>query len=186
MKEEKLVMQLKKKKTSALERIIEIYTPYVSTVIKNTLKGYISNEDLEELVADSFMSLWEHADNISSQRLCGYLSAISRTRAYNYMCKNFVVTENIEDNIIISDDNVEEEAVQRELSDMLKDVLSRLPDTEREIMLRFYYYSQKVSEISDDMNMNLSTVKTKLSRSRKVLRKELEKRGYGYAENRLE
>lgn len=186
MKETKLIIQLKKRKTSALECIIEMYTPYVSTIIKNALRGYISCEDMEELTADVFLSLWEHADDIRSDHLSGYLSAISRTKALNYMRRNIVITENIEDKVIISDDNVEDETAKRELSEILKEVISDLPEKEREIMLRFYYYQQKVSEIADDMGINDSTVKTKLFRSRKAMREKLEKRGYGYEENKFE
>lgn len=183
MNEAKLILQMKKGKTAALESIIEIYTPYVSTIIRNVLRGYISCEDLEELTADVFLSLWEHAEDISSDRLSGYLAAISRTTALNYMRRNVVVMENIEDNVIIADDNVEDETVERELSEVIKEVVMKLSDKEREIILRFYYYGQKISEIADDMRMNSSTVKTKLHRSRKALRNELEKRGYGYEEN---
>jgi len=186
MNEVKLINKLKKKKTTALEHIIEIYTPYVSTIIRNILQGYISCEDLEELIADVFLSLWENADNIKRDHLSGYLSAISRTKALNYIRRNVVITENIEEQIIISDDNVEEDTVKRELSYILKKIIGELPIKEREIMLRFYYYQQKVSEIADYMNMNESTIKTKLFRSRKIMRKELEKRGYGYEENKFE
>lgn len=183
MNEAKLILQMKKGKTSALESIIEMYTPYVSTIIRNVLRGYISCEDLEELTADVFLSLWRHTQDISSDHLSGYLASIARTNALNYMRRNVVVMENIEDSIIVSDDNVEDETVERELSEIIKEVVMKLPDKEREIMLRFYYYGQKISEISDDMGMNGSTVKTKLYRSRKTLRNELEKRGYGYEEN---
>ncbi len=183
MNETRLILQMKKGKTSALESIIEMYTPYVSTIIRNALRGYISGEDLEELTADVFLSLWKHAEDINSDHLSGYLASIARTNALNYMRKNVVVMENIEDKVIVADENVEDETVERELSEVIKDVIMKLPDKEREVMLRFYYYGQKISEISDDMGMNTSTVKTKLHRSRKVLRSELEKRGYGYEEN---
>lgn len=186
MNEAKLIAGLKKKNTSALEEIIEIYTPYVSTVIRNMLKGYASAEDIEELTADSFVSLWEHSDSITSEHLSGYLSAVARSKARNFMRRNIVITENIDDMVIISDDSTEEEAAVREVTGILKDVISELPDTEREIVLRFYCYGQRCAEIADVMDMNGSTVRTKLARSRKMLRRELEKRGYGYEENELE
>ncbi len=63
MNEAKLIEKLRRKNISALGRIIDMYTPYVSTIIRNALRGYISREDLEELTADSFVSLWEHAEN---------------------------------------------------------------------------------------------------------------------------
>ena len=61
-------------------------------------------------------------------------------------------------------------------------LLQELNDKESEIMLRFYYYRQTVSEISHEMDVNVSTVKTKLSRCRKKLRQKLQERGFGYEE----
>lgn len=185
MKESKLISQLKNKKMNALERIIEIYTPYVSTIIRNTLRGYVSHEDLEELVSDVFLSLWTHSEQITSEHLSGYLASISKTKAYNYMRKNIVISENIEDMVIISDDDVEEELLQQELSELLKTLLDELPEKEREIMMRYYYYQQKIGEISQEMDINASTVKTKLSRSRKKLKQKLVERGFGYEEAEL-
>ncbi len=182
MNEAKLIAKLKKKNTGALEQIIQIYTPYVSTIIRNTLRGYISHEDLEELTADSFVSLWEHAEQIQSEHLSGYIAQIAKSKACNYMRKNIVLSESIEDVIIASNDDVEDEAEQQELSELLLKLLHELNDKEREIMLRFYYYRQTVSEISHEMDVNVSTVKTKLSRCRKKLRQKLQERGYGYEE----
>ncbi|MBQ8515728.1 MAG: sigma-70 family RNA polymerase sigma factor [Ruminococcus sp.] len=185
MKESKLIHQLKKKNITALERCIEMYTPYVSTIIRNTLRGYVSHEDLEELTADVFHSLWEHAEQIRSEYLSGYLASIAKSKACNYMRKNIVITETLEDVVIASDENVEEEADQQELARLLKALLEELPDKEREIMIRYYYYQQTVSEVAQEMDMNLSTIKTKLSRSRKRLKQMLIERGYGYEEMEL-
>ena len=44
---------------------------------------------------------------------------------------------------------------------------------DREIFLRHYYYCQTVSQISGEMGINVSTVKTKLRRGREKLRKQL-------------
>lgn len=185
MNESKLISQLKNKKICALERIIEIYTPYVAAIIRNTLHGYVSHEDLEELVSDAFLSLWTHAEQITGEHLSGYLASVAKSKAYNYMRKNIVISENIEDMVIVSDDNVEEELVRQELSDILRALIDELPVKEREIMLRYYYYQQKVGEIAQEMDLNLSTVKTKLCRSRRKLRQKLTDRGYGYEETEI-
>ena len=185
MKEIRLIHQLKKKSLPALEHCIDMYTPYVSTIIRNTLRGYVSHEDLEELTADVFVALWNHAEEIHSEHLSGYLAAIAKSKACNYMRKNIVLTENLDDVVIASDENVEETSEQQILAELLKVLLEELPEKEREIMIRYYYYQQTVSEVAQSMDMNLSTVKTKLSRSRKKLKQMLTERGYGYEEMEL-
>lgn len=59
----KLLHNLKAKKKNSLEKAIKIYTPYASTVIYNTVGGAVSKEDIEEVIADTFI-LWQKIDNI--------------------------------------------------------------------------------------------------------------------------
>ncbi len=180
--EAKIIARLKKKNPSVLERVIEMYTPYVSTIIRNTLRGNISHEDIEELTADTFVALWDHADKIQSDHLSGYIAQTAKSKAYNYMRKNIVISESIEDMVLAADSDVEEETEQKEVAQLLTELLENMSDKERDIMLRFYYYRQTVSEIAQEMDINSSTVKSKLSRGRRKLRQMLEERGYGYEE----
>ena len=48
----------------------------------------------------------------------------------------------------------------------VKQAVLSMPYPEREIFLRHYYYYQKTEDISREMNIPLSTVKTKLRRGR--------------------
>ncbi|MEF9971380.1 MAG: sigma factor-like helix-turn-helix DNA-binding protein, partial [Oscillospiraceae bacterium] len=51
-----------------------------------------------------------------------------------------------------------------------------LPD--REIFLRHYYYYQALAQISVEMEINVSTVKTRLRRGREKLKEILHEGGY--------
>ncbi len=182
MNEAKLVTRLRKKNPEALEKIIQMYTPYVSTVIRSALRGCVTREDLEELTADTFVALWDHAENIESDRLSGYLAKTAKSKAYNYMRKNTITTESLEDMVITSDTDVESETEKRELQALLLGLINEASDKERNVLLRFYYYRQTITEIAADMFISVSAVKTGLSRGRKRLRTMLEERGYGYEE----
>lgn len=48
-----------------------------------------------------------------------------------------------------------------------------MPEPDREIFLRHYYYCQGVADIALALDMNANTVKTRLRRGRERLRKEL-------------
>ena len=52
-----------------------------------------------------------------------------------------------------------------------KMLLNKLEDEDRTIILLFYNDGYKVKEISKMLNMNVNTVKTKLSRARKKIEK---------------
>lgn len=57
VKENMLISFLKNDEVSALETIIEDFSGYVSTVIRNFSRGRLSYEDIEELAADVFIKL---------------------------------------------------------------------------------------------------------------------------------
>lgn len=60
---------------------------------------------------------------------------------------------------------------------LVRRAVDSLPDQEREIFLRYYYYAQTVKEISAKMALNESTIKTKLRRGRIKLKEILTREG---------
>ena len=56
---------------------------------------------------------------------------------------------------------------------LVREAVLSMGQPDREIFLRFYYYCQSVSVISEKMQMNPSTVKTRLHRGREKLRQHL-------------
>ena len=64
---------------------------------------------------------------------------------------------------------------EKEKAKAVKRAVLRMHHPEREIFLRHYFYCQKIEIISEEMNIPLSTVKTKLRRGRARLGRELEK-----------
>ena len=64
MDESVLLKRLQAREYLALDRAIEIYTPYLSTVLYNVAGVALSKEDMEENISDVFVTLWTHAKNI--------------------------------------------------------------------------------------------------------------------------
>ena len=59
---------------------------------------------------------------------------------------------------------------QKEEQQLVRRAVDGLGEPDREIFLRHYYYAQTVSQISREMQLNPSTIKTKLSRGRQRLK----------------
>lgn len=84
MKDKRLILKLKQGDSKALNIIIEKYSSYVYTVIRNIIGDYMTEEDIEEVASDSFVNLWNNSDKLSEDRpLTPYLSAIARNAAKN-------------------------------------------------------------------------------------------------------
>jgi len=57
---------------------------------------------------------------------------------------------------------------------LVQDVVNRLPEKLRIVVLLYYMENLKVAEIAEQMHESVSSIKSKLMRARKYLRKELE------------
>lgn len=80
---DRLVEKLKKHDEKALSKIIEQQSGFVASVIYNTSKGSLTKEDIEEVIADVFVTLWNNAEKVQEGKLKGYLCSIAKTRALN-------------------------------------------------------------------------------------------------------
>ena len=165
-KDARLLEQLKQQNRRGLERVMKRYTAYVGTILRNVTRGQTTQEDLEELTADVFLALRHHAPEMRTEHLTGYLASIARSKGYNWLRKNRPETMPIDDVVISDDTDVSAQAEQAELADIVQEVLAQLPEQDRELLLRFYFYRQSVREIAGEMHMKESTVKTRMYRSR--------------------
>ena len=180
MTDEQLVKKLKKHNESALEKIMQKYTPLLSAIVYNISKGGLTTSDIEEVVADSFLSLWNNADKVQPESLKGYLCCIAKNNAKNK------IRANKQPNVINIDDINSESENDFELSKqtedkmiggILYDAVNSMGEPDREIVLRHYYYYQTSSKISEIMDINVETVKSKIRRAKGKLKKLLEERG---------
>lgn len=77
---DRLVEKLKKHDEKALSKIIEQQSGFVASVIYNTSKGSLTKEDIEEVIADVFVTLWNNAEKAQEGKLKGYLCSIANDR----------------------------------------------------------------------------------------------------------
>ncbi len=83
-----------------------------------------------------------------------------------------------EEIIIIDSNDIENEILHSELSNILNECISNLEEPDREIIIRYYFFYEKVKDIAEELNINESTIKTKLFRSREKLKNMIMERGF--------
>ena len=84
MDEAALVRKLNRHSRSALERAVAQYTPYVGAVLCGVLAGRACREDIEELSADVFLTLWAHREELRAENgLRPWLGAVARDLGLN-------------------------------------------------------------------------------------------------------
>lgn len=176
MTESKIIAELKKGSTDALCTLIGQYTAYVSTIVYRII-GYNRQEDCEELIADIFIALWNNRHKVKENKVKAYIGEIARNRAYNFV-RDKKEALPLNEEILFQGDNPQEYAEKRDLGFMLKKALSQLEPENKELMLRYYFYGQKLTDAAREMNINSSTAKSRLKRSREELKDILRKEGF--------
>lgn len=116
--EAELLQRLRNREKNSIDEAIQIYTPYLSTVLYHMVGNSLPKEDIE--LSDG---------------------------------KNFI-EENFHNNYVW-------------------ETVMSLGEPDSEIFVRRYKFDEKIKDISKAMGLNISTVKTRLSRGKRKLRKML-------------
>ncbi len=178
MREVTILHKLKAGDPCGLEALMDAYVPYVSAIVWNILKNFMSAEDAEEVVSDVFLAAWNQSSDLEVGHVKGWLGAVARNKAKNKL-RQIGKTLPLDDSIldIPSPDTLTEDIERKDEAKMVRRAVDSMPAEEREVFLRYYYYAQSVKEISISMRLNESTIKTKLRRGRAKLKEVLSKEG---------
>ena len=176
--EEQALRQMKQGSQDALAWFIHQYGAYVSTIIYNVIGQRMSNADVEETSSDVFLALWNNAGKLHPNAARSWLATVARNTARSRL-RRVSDTLSLDEEAIIVDDRTPEAALERrEQTARVRMALLSLNPVDREVMLRFYFYYQKTADIAADMELNESTVRTKLNRGRAKLRDFLTREGH--------
>lgn len=156
-----------------LDEIVDEFTPYIRKVIDNMAGSNLSYEDKEEILTDTFFVLWKNQNN-RIDYLDSYIAGIARNLVKEKFKKR-KIEFNIDDfeNNVGYFDNIEMFSDEREKLNKLEIGYKALSKLEFEIITMFYYSSKSVKDIAKYLNLSESSVKTKLFRIRKKLKKYL-------------
>lgn len=169
--ENKLLLRLKNRDVNALNEAIEIYTPYLSTVLYNMAGNKLFKEDVEEIISDVFVVLWKNVESIDLTK--GTVRSYIAKIAQNYALKSLNKQKNYIpiDEVDIIDEN--DFVYKNSISALVWNAVMRLGEPDNEIFVRYYRFGERLRDISKATGIKISTIKTKLLRGRIKLKKFL-------------
>lgn len=182
MKQYKILKEYIKDGKLDIETIIKEYSGYVYTSITNMTTKTLRNEDIEEIISDVFFILWKNKNKLrDSDKLNFYLVGIAKNllkEKYRKQKENL----NIDDyeNYLSNNKTLDELYEENDSMIILQERLKLLNDKDRKIFKLFYYGNKKTKEIAKEMNMNEITVRSRLHRIKKQIKKDLTFGGYSY------
>ncbi len=153
-------------------------------MVKKLAFTYVKDINLaEDIAQDVFISCYNNLHQFkenSSYKTWIYRIAINRSKdvlksnAYKRFLpfKKFSITSR--------EKSPELKVIDKSTQKTVTKSLMNLPSKYREILYLFYYEELKLREISEITNLKEATVKTRLSRGKQLLKKELERRRFEY------
>lgn len=141
---------------------------------------YLGNrEEAEDVTQEVFIRLWKHRENIDEEQPLGWLLRVARNASVDAIRrrKTYQRTVSVNTELVdfahgsqpLPDTNAESSDFRRHL----QDAVEKLAEPYRSIVILREIQELKYQEISDSLELPLSTVKVYLHRARKMLRNQL-------------
>ena len=179
MEDKEIIDLYWKRKEDAIVMTEQKYGKYCYQIAMHIVHG---REDAKECVNDTWLKAWESIPPNRPNRLSVYLGKITRNLAldrlkyYETKKRNRgqapLALEEFSD--CIADSAKFRQMEDVELEEILDVFLRDLPEMNRKIFLRRYWYFDSVKEIARGYGITRSRVKMSLMRTREQLRKRLE------------
>lgn len=169
----------------AIEQTQIKYENYCHAIAENILGD---EEDSKECTNDTWLKVWNAIPPLRPDNLKLFIAKITRNLALNkYKERN--ASKRGAGNIgqvfdelamCIPDEkcNVESEYLEKELSKLINIFLREQPIKRRNFFIRRYFFGESMEEVARRYDVSVGSVMTALSRTRKELKKYLEKEGY--------
>ncbi len=143
-----------------------------------------SRQEADDLYQDTFLKMVELSERLDIKRnLKSYLLSVAvnlwRNRKRKYAVRQKITgpmqsMEEMELELPTGEELPEEQIISEEERRMIRRAVSRLPEKYRLPVLLFYMEELKLSEISGVLRLPEGTVKSRLFKAKKLLKKELE------------
>ncbi len=169
---------------AAIAESERVYGRYFYGIARGILKN---DQDTREVLNDTYLKAWNSIPPEKPQSLKAYLGrivrrlALDRLEKYRAQKRDGGQYEAVLEELLDfstdtqSDDNVAE-AVALKIS--LNAFVGALPDEQRRVFIRRYWYLEEISAIASDLSMSESKVKSMLARIRKKLKEHLNRGGF--------
>lgn len=169
--EKELIEKAIKGEESACQKILNLYKGRIFSYVLRLVKNY---DDAEELTFDTFIRFFKSLKLFDTSRsISSWLFTIAHNLVVDFFRRNTIEYEYLDEKYSTSDNLAERFETAKRLK-QLETALDQLVPVDREIVILFHKEELSYQEISNIVKLPVSTIKTRLHRARKKLKKLLE------------
>lgn len=173
MGEKELIKLLKKDNEEAY---MELVNTYGNKLLKTCFLMIKDEKEAEDIVQETFIKVFKHIKSFKGKSsLYTWIYKIAQNTIRDRY-KNKIQTIPYED-YTISEDNTENIIIDKENREILKNELNNINFIYKQVLVLFYFDELSIKEISEILDEKEGTIKSKLSRGRKILGENLGKGG---------
>lgn len=181
MNDDRIIKLFFERDERAIGETAEKYGALCSKIALNILGD---SGESEEAVNDTWLRAWDTIPPTRPKSLGAYLSVLTRNISLDRYRKkaaakridsSLVTTLDEISQIIPGNLNIEKHTEQRQLLEKINAFLGKLPQSQRVIFVRRYFYLDSIREIAQRYGFTESNVTVTLTRLRKKLEAYLEK-----------
>ncbi|MDX1941094.1 MAG: sigma-70 family RNA polymerase sigma factor [Saprospiraceae bacterium] len=161
---------------TAFQRLVEQYQHFVFTIALRILK---SREEAEEAAQDVFIKVYKTLGNFEKKsKFSTWLYTVAYRTAIDTARKKQLLTDSIDDDQAFlqledSKNTPLQDVQQYDLQRQLQEAIQKLKPEDAALITLYYLNEKSVKEITEITGLTETNVKTKLHRTREVLREHL-------------
>ena len=164
-----------------IKQIVNEFSNYVFTIIKNMPRDMLRDEDVEEMISDVFLVVWKNQKKLKKDKfLKPYISGVTKNVVKSTLRDNqkLINLLNLEENTPM-DFNIMAVLEEKERNEIIFKELEN-SEIDYKIFKMFYYEGQKTRKIAKELGYTEFNINTKLHRIRRRIKNALVERGYNY------
>lgn len=158
-----------------LNQLMEDY----ATDLKRLAFLYVNDmSECEDIIQEVFISCYQKLSSFrheSSYKTWLIRITINKCKDYKkrWSIKNLIYRPII--SCAVTAPSAEEQFINEQTSSSMIEQIAKLPTKYKEVLILYYYQQLTMTEISEILNVNINTIKSRLLRGKKILQNKLER-----------
>lgn len=157
------------------ESFAALFNYYAPRVKSFLIKGGMSDDAADELAQETMLAVWQKAGqyNPSKSAPSTWIYTILRNKRIDALRRSKGYFSDIDDHYAISDESqdIQDEYEDAQREEMISEVIERLNEEQRDLVQKAFFEGKTHTEIAEETNIPLGTVKSRIRLALKKLEK---------------